>query len=323
MRFIITALLSILAGTSAGAFEIPALDGRVVDKAGLLTPAQVASLTARIRSIEEKNGDGAQVVVVTLPSLDGESIDKVKNEILHAWKLGAQGKDNGALLVAAPNERKVGIEVGYGLEGAISDSVAARIIADQMRPHLKRGADNWFAAFDSAVAAIGAAIPDKMAASAERRSSGGIGFFILCVVAMVSGVCALLWFVGRSSRKQREEVERIQRQKNARDFDEMLKDRSAPKYRPTFSGPLHRSGGFVPPRSNRTTAAAAGAAAGAAAASSKRASTEPSRSSRSDDSYLSSSSWGGSSSSSSSSSDSSSYSGGGGDSGGGGSSSDV
>lgn len=316
MRWIIAALISIGFVCGAAAFDVPALGGRVTDRASLLSASQIFSLTERIRAIEEKNGDGAQVAVVTLPSLNGESIDQVGPAILHEWKLGRKGRDNGVLLIAAPNERKVRIEVGYGLEAVLADGVTARIIAEQMRPHLKRGADDWFAAFDGAVAAIGAAIPDRASAGMERRASGGFGFFILCVLGIVAPLSALFFFVTRRPRKLREA---------ARAADTLRASAEAARQqRPAYAEPPFRAG---PPHPARTSATAAGLGALAGGAASRR--KEPAEaartsypSSRSDDSY--SSSWGGSSSSCSSSFDSgSSYSGGGGDSGGDGSSSDV
>ena len=123
----ILATLPTLAGVAAVAAPTgPALSGRVVDEAGILDQSTRAALTAKLAALEARNGD--QLVVATVSSLQGEAIEPYANGLFRAWRLGQKNKDNGVLLLVAPNERKVRIEVGYGLEGTLTDAVARLII---------------------------------------------------------------------------------------------------------------------------------------------------------------------------------------------------
>jgi uncharacterized protein len=129
-------LLASLAGTAgASASEVPYLTGRVVDTAEVLTPATRQKLSAALKAHEERTSN--QVVVLTVPTLDGESVEDYARRVFEAWKLGRRDKDNGVLLLVAPTDRRMRIEVGYGLEGTLPDAVAGRIIRNQMTPRFK------------------------------------------------------------------------------------------------------------------------------------------------------------------------------------------
>lgn len=117
---------------------LPALTGRVVDNADLLTADQEAFLVRALEITERRTKH--QVVVVTLPSLGGKPIDKVGLELGKGWGIGRKGHDDGVLLIVAPAERKVRIEVGYGLEKALTDAEAAAIIDRRSLPRFRRGA---------------------------------------------------------------------------------------------------------------------------------------------------------------------------------------
>lgn len=135
-----TALLLVtLLATLARAAELdfPALTGRVVDAAKLLTAEQRAGLDAKLKAHEDATSD--QVVVATVPSLQGTSVEDFANRLFRAWKLGQTKTNNGALLLVAPVERKVRIEVGYGLEGALTDALSKVIIAGAITPRFKAG----------------------------------------------------------------------------------------------------------------------------------------------------------------------------------------
>jgi len=114
----------------------PELSGRVVDQAGLLTPDQEQSLSELSKTIEDNST--AQVVVVTLKSLDGYDIADYGYQLGRHWKIGHKGKDNGLLIIIAPHEHKIRIEVGYGLEGIITDAEAHELIQSQLIPHFKQ-----------------------------------------------------------------------------------------------------------------------------------------------------------------------------------------
>ncbi|MET7244841.1 TPM domain-containing protein [Methylobacterium sp. EM32] len=133
---LIPLLLIVLAG-AAVALDLPPLTGRVVDGAGLLRPEERAALAAKLKAHEDKTTD--QVVVATVPSLQGTSVEDFSNRLFRAWGLGTKARNNGVLFLIAPAERKVRIEVGYGLEGALTDALSKVIIASAVAPKFKAG----------------------------------------------------------------------------------------------------------------------------------------------------------------------------------------
>jgi len=115
----------------------PALTGRVVDGASLLAPDVRQRLEDKLKAHEDKTSD--QVVVATLPSLQDITIEDFANGLFRHWQLGQKAKNNGVLLLVAPKERKVRIEVGYGLEGALTDALSKVIITTAIAPKFKTG----------------------------------------------------------------------------------------------------------------------------------------------------------------------------------------
>lgn len=113
------------------------LTGRVVDAAGIIDPAQRQQLVQKLADFEAKSSD--QLVVVTVPSLNGEDIETYSNRLFRAWALGQKQENNGILLVVAPNDRKVRIEVGYGLEGVMTDALSSIIINGTIIPEFRSG----------------------------------------------------------------------------------------------------------------------------------------------------------------------------------------
>ncbi len=128
------AVFACLAGPARAA-DVPYLTGRVVDNAEILSAQARAAIEAASRAHEDATGD--QVVVLTVRTLDGESIEQYAQDVFGAWKLGQKGRDNGILVLVAPAERRMRIEVGYGLEGTLPDVLASRIIRDVMTPAFK------------------------------------------------------------------------------------------------------------------------------------------------------------------------------------------
>jgi uncharacterized protein len=136
------ALLLALTGQAAVAQDFPKLSGRVVDQANLLDPQQEATLTAKLAGLETRTK--RQLVVTTLNSLEGYEISDYGYRLGRAWALGQDGKgetekDNGAILIIAPNERKMRIEVGYGLEPVLTDGLSSTIIRNDITPLFKQG----------------------------------------------------------------------------------------------------------------------------------------------------------------------------------------
>lgn len=121
----------------AQSLTFPALTGRVVDEAGLLDATMRAQLDQTLAELETKTTD--QLVVVTLKSLQGTSIEDYGYQLGRHWQIGQKDKNNGVLLIVAPNERKVRIEVGYGLEGTLTDAISSFIVQNSILPRFKAG----------------------------------------------------------------------------------------------------------------------------------------------------------------------------------------
>ncbi|MFA5516435.1 MAG: TPM domain-containing protein [Desulfuromonadales bacterium] len=121
----------------AAAVEIPAARGYVNDRADILAPATERKLEQFLRGFEQS--DSTQIVVLTVPSLEGEPVEAYAIQAAQAWGIGQKGKDNGALLLIARDERKIRIEVGYGLEGRLTDLLAGRIVDYEISPRFRAG----------------------------------------------------------------------------------------------------------------------------------------------------------------------------------------
>jgi len=130
-------ILAFFAIAPALAINFPALTGRVVDQANIIQPDTRAAIEQKSADLEEKSG--IQLVVATVSSLEGQEIEPYANELFRKWALGEKQKNNGVLLLVAPNERRVRIEVGYGLEGTLTDALSKVIISNAMTPRFKAG----------------------------------------------------------------------------------------------------------------------------------------------------------------------------------------
>jgi uncharacterized protein len=138
------ALLTLLvvlfaAGSPALAADLkfPTLSGRVVDDAHVLSSSQQAALTDKLKGLEDKTS--RQLVVVTVPSLQGAEIEDYGYKLGRQWQIGQKGTNNGTLFIIAPNEHKTRIEVGYGMEGTLTDAVTSVILQSQVLPRFKAG----------------------------------------------------------------------------------------------------------------------------------------------------------------------------------------
>ncbi|MCZ6855401.1 MAG: TPM domain-containing protein [Gammaproteobacteria bacterium] len=198
MKTFIVAVACLFASGVFGAEDsaIPALSGRVVDQANILTPATEQRLTAQLQAHDKAGGN--QVVVATIESLGGETIETYGVRLGRSWGIGQAGDDNGIVLIVAPNERKVRIEVGYGLEGDIPDAIASNIIQAKILPRF------WENDFDggvtAGVTAIIAALGGEYVFEQERRGrrnrEGGFPFGILWIVVLF-----VLFGMGRRRRR--------------------------------------------------------------------------------------------------------------------------
>ena len=122
---------------AAPTLTFPALTGRVVDDAHVLKPQTVAELTAKLADLETKTG--RQLVVATVPDLQGDDIEDYSNQLFRKWDLGQKGQNNGVLFLVSPGEHKVRIEVGYGLEPTITDALSSAILHEQVLPKFRTG----------------------------------------------------------------------------------------------------------------------------------------------------------------------------------------
>ena len=192
-----------LAGAPARADPtFPPLTGRVVDNAHVLSAQTQADLTAKLAALEQKTGD--QLVVVTLPSLQGYEIEDYGYQLGRAWGLGEKGKNNGAILIVAPTEHKVRIEVGYGLEPVLTDAMSSIILQEQVLPKFRTGdvEGGVVAGTDAIIQQLGldpdtaqanAKAAEVQAAEPARESAGGPdllalifpAFFVIIVILAV------------------------------------------------------------------------------------------------------------------------------------------
>lgn len=162
-------VLAVLALVAVAAPSLPALTGRVVDNANLMTATEEWELTQKLEALEGKSTD--QLVVVTLPSLQGYEIEEFGYQLGRHWGIGQKDKDNGVLLIVAPNERKIRIEVGKRLEPILTDGLSKLIIENTILPRFRRGE------FAQGILAGAKDIEDALlgdAAEVERRAVGGL-----------------------------------------------------------------------------------------------------------------------------------------------------
>ena len=188
----------------------PALSGRVVDAANLLDPAQEATLTQKLATLEQQSG--RQLVVATIADLQGYDIADYGYRLGRDWKLGSKDKDDGALLIVAPNDRKVRIEVGYGLEGILTDALSSRIIRNAIAPRFKAG--DYPGGIDAGVNEIGTLLtlpPDEAAALAKAAEAqqrgggqqGGVPVMLIFWGIMLAAFLALRLFARQKGQRYR------------------------------------------------------------------------------------------------------------------------
>lgn len=177
---------------------LPALTGRVVDRAEILSPEEEQSLTRKLETIE--NETSVQFVIATLPSLEGEPIEDYSIRLAGEWKIGQRGLDNGAIILVVPSERRIRIEVGYGLEPVIPDGLAGRIIRERIAPAFRD--ENYYQGLLAAVEGLElAARREYPEAPATSREEPTVGFnpvvflFLYFLVGVLGNVIGILFGV--------------------------------------------------------------------------------------------------------------------------------
>jgi uncharacterized protein len=191
------ALFVLTIGSFAFALDVPPLRARVNDLAGMLSPANAQDLERRLAQFEQETGH--QIAVLTIPSLEGDAIEDFGIRVADAWKIGQKGFDNGAILLIAQKERKLRIEVGYGLEGVLPDAIASRIIREVIVPRFRDG--DFSGGIVAGVNAIlqvtkGEPLPESARAANRQGSSRGMS---LATVLMLTVMLAL--FIGMTQRR--------------------------------------------------------------------------------------------------------------------------
>lgn len=190
---------ALLFAAPAFAQSFPPLSGRVVDQADLLSPAQEAELTQRLAALEQATT--RQLVVATVASLEEHPIEDYGYRLGRHWGIGQEGADNGAILLVAPNERRVRVEVGYGLEPVLTDAFSSLVIRRQILPLFRADeyAGGILAGADALIAQLQAppeAAEQRLAeAAAAERRGGGFPWVLLfwglvlavIVIAMIGG----------------------------------------------------------------------------------------------------------------------------------------
>jgi uncharacterized protein len=200
---VIAVLTFLFVAVAAAALTFPTLSGRVVDEANILDASTRAALTEKLAALEAKTTD--QLVVVTLRSLQGTSIEDLGYQLGRHWKVGQQGKNNGALLIVAPSERKVRIEVGYGLEGTLTDAISKLIIENAILPRFRandvpggitRGVDDIISVL------TGDAEEWKQRAAKRPEATGG--WSSLLTLLLVFGLIVFIFFMIADAHRLRD-----------------------------------------------------------------------------------------------------------------------
>jgi uncharacterized protein len=179
--------------------DVPKLVARVNDYAGLLSDRQRQGLEEKLAGYEEKTGH--QFALLTVPSLHGEAIASYSIRVAESWKIGDKGRDDGLIFVVAKNDRKMRIEVGYGLEGAVPDAIAKRVLDEYVTPSFKAGdfAGGISGAFDVLMkAAEGESLGPAPAPTVSRNRRSGVP----CAVVVVA-IFLLLFLLGAFVSKLR------------------------------------------------------------------------------------------------------------------------
>jgi len=154
--------------TAPQEIAVPALTQRVTDLAGTLDSQQQAALESRLAQFEQQGG--SQIAILIVPTTQPEAIDQYSIRVVDQWKLGREGVDDGILILVARNDRQMRIEVGYGLEGAIPDAIANRIIDEIMAPHFRQG--DFYSGLAATVDQLARLIEGESLPEPQMRSEG-------------------------------------------------------------------------------------------------------------------------------------------------------
>lgn len=194
VRLLILSVVGALAVSPGLALEVPFLTGRVNDHAGLLSPQERERLETTLTELEQATS--AQLVVLAIPSLEGEVLEEYSLRVAQTWQLGQRGRDDGVLFLIVVGDRQMRLEVGYGLEGTLTDATSRRILDNVVRPRFRAG--DFPGGIEAGVQAISAAIRGdevslaKVEAAREGRRLGLLERLLgILIVGAVLGVFSL------------------------------------------------------------------------------------------------------------------------------------
>ena len=190
LRLAVLVLFVWVGAATAAAPTFPPLTGRVVDDADILSPETEAKLTTELADLEAQTG--RQLVVATLPDLQGYEIEDYGYQLLRTWGIGSKERNDGVILIVAPSERKVRIEVGYGLEPVLTDALSSLIINQRIIPAFKAGQLEQGVVDGTAAIAQQLSLPEDQAAAAVAEAQkqpaegkGGISFGTIVVILVI------------------------------------------------------------------------------------------------------------------------------------------
>ncbi len=178
----------------SSALDVPQLKGYVNDYANMMSPAARSKMEADLRAFERS--DSTQIVILTIPSLEGEPLEDFSIRVSEAWKIGQKGKDNGIIFLVANKEHRIRVEVGRGLEGKLTDLMAGRIIDLVVKPRFKRG--DFDGGFIAGVHSLIDATRGEFKAQAERVPVRKRGISPYFTIIFFAGVALL--FLGSMSK---------------------------------------------------------------------------------------------------------------------------
>ncbi len=174
-------LLVVIPFSNLIAIPVPALSGRVNDYGSMISVPARADIEAKLQQFEA--AESTQIVILTVPSLQGDPIEDFSIRVAEAWKIGHKGSDNGVLLIVSRDEHKVRIEVGYGLEGKLTDLLAGRIIRDEIYPAFKAG--QFDAGFTRGVDVLIAAVHGEYKAKLQAKKGSKPSMPFLAIILLV------------------------------------------------------------------------------------------------------------------------------------------
>src|SRR6516162_693096 len=205
VRAFVLALMMVWAWQAAADVAVPPLTGRVVDQTGTLTSGDIAVLTQKLKDLETRKG--SQVAVLIVPTTQPETIEQYSIRVTETWKIGRRKIDDGALLLIAKNDHKLRIEVGYGLEGGLTDLTARRIIDEVIVPKFRAG--DFAGGISDGVARIvavisGEPLPAPAPEASHQEDNSWIGLlnpfnpFVIFGIYFIGTICRSLFgrFVG-------------------------------------------------------------------------------------------------------------------------------